>query len=1203
MPTPKPPIPLEAASFIMEDNPHSVVGVQANETFMLTATNGALGKGGQSVGFAKYQFDGARYNAAKAESEAIATATSSTNRLRNGLENAINDLAAGKDGSSPQVVQEKKEAAVAFLKKKLPEDQRGSISNESNPADVLTTFQAFTANSESKRTDLVSEIAELEKIVSSAADLYPRDAENVPLDRGLLARGVASSQLDQLLGTNIIAEETYGVDKDNNVIGVSIQADGAGVIGSYRAAEGAPKKDCLLQMDLKSPTIQRGLADLEAVDYLTGQIDRHCGNILIDDKGRVSGIDNDLAFPEISREEMFEQGTGFHGKAVAGMPRQMHEDTAKKILSLNPEALRATLSANTTPDGVTPLSQAAIDSACQRLVNLQNEIKRPDGAINIVSEFDDNTYEAAVAAQLQTAEQSLGLPLSAATIEQNKGLEACPKTSYLGSVLVQAKRSEIAIQRNPAENGTRPFASATAAPRDQELAEYANMLESAKKALAANPSSIGQLGSPDGQQQAEAIHEEIAALKDKIAHYDRETAGLDQGRAGSLVRSLASGGTSGRKEFYADKKVEAMQQIADRQRQLEGIAEQAMTPEFKAELRQEAFQIALRANVPTDLAPPPPVIANNNPGQDAVAANPVPFHAPPKDMAPAPPDQDNLSNPPKAAKTKIAAKGDADQTVVPVKEPLPRIDQEAIDKAVEATLKAHPFKPGEVPNYPEVARIAHDRIRTPSQQYKGDTAIIEAQLIDAHEIKPLNDRIEAAEAKITALEQSAPDDPDLQVQKAGLDDLYEELDGWQARVEALKVSMAAENPKNRLAALNAQQKLDNADAALKPGKETELGFAVGTKQHDSNPRQEYELQAGLAIAAKNMIGRVPDAGINADQLEAAITSGYKAAYEYDGPQRLDENGAQVHVKGANDRGIKAPEKQRLAAEIQPVIDKVNAIQTTITPLENANAALYTDIRADIQADPSRIQNPQERQAVQQAQEKLDTASARVDHCEAQLAKLENPGRLDRLKAMTHGGVDKAREHYQAEKTAAIKARSDARGDLNAGLEKAAKSALLATPEGKNLAAQIGELKGEQAKLLQDFHDTQQAFAATMKPERVQGQANKVNAQPVAANDHMDVRSALKKEESHHAPSSLDEGADLDIDSEADVDLSASVATTDPKAAPHKPSVSEALKHPAGDSHVGGHHEAHGGSDLRSTWKPATPSTPAPKTGSSLSHHG
>lgn len=59
------------------------------------------------------------------------------------------------------------------------------------------------------------------------------------------------------------------------------------------------------------------------------------------------------------------------------------------------------------------------------------------------------------------------------------------------------------------------------------------------------------------------------------------------------------------------------------------------------------------------------------------------------------------------------------------------------------------------------------------------------------------------------------------------------------------------------------------------------------------------------------------------------------------------------------------------------------------------------------------------------------------------------------------------------------------------------------------ARYLGKLKGDQAKLLLDFRDSQQALAAALKPERVQGQANKVNAQLVAPNTPMDVRSALK----------------------------------------------------------------------------------------------
>ncbi len=49
--------------------------------------------------------------------------------------------------------------------------------------------------------------------------------------------------------------------------------------------------------DFENPVTQKEFADLQLIDYLTGQTDRHPGNIYVDSEtGEVTGIDNDQAF-------------------------------------------------------------------------------------------------------------------------------------------------------------------------------------------------------------------------------------------------------------------------------------------------------------------------------------------------------------------------------------------------------------------------------------------------------------------------------------------------------------------------------------------------------------------------------------------------------------------------------------------------------------------------------------------------------------------------------------------------------------------------------------------------------------------------------------------------------------------------------------------------------------------------------------------
>ena len=251
-------------------------------------------------------------------------------------------------------------------------------------------------------------------------------------DRALLTRAVASYEADKLLGLNTLSQEKFAVGSDGTVMGVSIQADGAAVVGN----------DGRLDVDYRDPKIQRGLSDLEVSDYITGQTDRHMGNIFIDPKtGKVTGIDNDLAFPEQDRAEVLKVDHGLRTKMAGTMPRVMHKETAEKILKADPEELRTTLS-KSPPHGVTPLSKEEIDGAVNRLKELQSELgKGKKSAIKVVSKFDNGTYNAAVKEQenmLKLKEKGSYDHFRKQAMSGNtfasKTVLAAPKTSYIGGV-------------------------------------------------------------------------------------------------------------------------------------------------------------------------------------------------------------------------------------------------------------------------------------------------------------------------------------------------------------------------------------------------------------------------------------------------------------------------------------------------------------------------------------------------------------------------------------------------------------------------------------------------------------------------------------------------------------------------------------------------------------------------------------------------
>lgn len=416
-------------------------------------------------------------------------------------------------------------------------------------------------------------------------------------DRGLLTRSVASTAVDQYLGTNVVAEERFGVDPDGIPIGISIQADGAGITGTYAAGEGEKRKNAFLDVDYKNPDIQRGLSDLEVNDYLTGQIDRHGGNIFIDTSGekpKVTGIDNDLAFPEVPRDKM-----QVNDKWVKDPPRFIHADTAQKILDINPDEYAAMLKNLPVPEGVSPLSDAAIEQAKDRLVKLQNAIRDGNGPPEIVQNFDDHTYNVCVQEQEARLKQHLAdsdkkgygaggtFKMNDLKPEDSGTMLSCPRTSYLGTAVIQHKSYEIGMQENPDKFTVRPGDTTKPANRDPDIVERNNLradpnliqnegmrnsanllkeqIESSKKLIKETQNNISSL-----KQEVEALEKKIQNLQD---------AGRIKGLWSSGERKKLEGELAGKKaelEVAEEKLPLLQQQLKGRKNSLDDIAAKAV---------------------------------------------------------------------------------------------------------------------------------------------------------------------------------------------------------------------------------------------------------------------------------------------------------------------------------------------------------------------------------------------------------------------------------------------------------------------------------------------------------------------------------------------------------------------------------------------------------------------------------------------------
>ena len=158
-------------------------------------------------------------------------------------------------------------------------------------------------------------------------------------------------------------------------------------------------------LDMTRSNTQQQLNQLQWFDVLIGNIDRHGSNILIDpETGNVTGIDNDLSFGDglvmrdrkgNLRDDVID---GWDSKYL-GLPSQLDEETAEKLLALSPEQIRKALN----PKGAAKdekLSDKALQEVYERLALIQAEVYRQKDAGTLIKTWDQSTYDDAINQQL-----------------------------------------------------------------------------------------------------------------------------------------------------------------------------------------------------------------------------------------------------------------------------------------------------------------------------------------------------------------------------------------------------------------------------------------------------------------------------------------------------------------------------------------------------------------------------------------------------------------------------------------------------------------------------------------------------------------------------------------------------------------------------------------------------------------------------------
>ncbi|MBP0030567.1 hypothetical protein [Roseofilum sp. Guam] len=196
-----------------------------------------------------------------------------------------------------------------------------------------------------------------EKAVDEMYGMHKGTAAGIPQrNPNQTGRAIAAYRIDQLLEAGIIPK-TYKATKGGKTGSVMEKISDA--------KPGRDPYDIDGGSNIEGRHIQE-LHKLYLMDVITGQVDRHLGNVLLKG-GKVWGIDNDLTFGD---QYGFDPKSGSSSVAIGGKSaKNLHIDKAFAIkiikLSNNLDRVRQALDPN-----VTGLTNSEVEKAIERLENL-----------------------------------------------------------------------------------------------------------------------------------------------------------------------------------------------------------------------------------------------------------------------------------------------------------------------------------------------------------------------------------------------------------------------------------------------------------------------------------------------------------------------------------------------------------------------------------------------------------------------------------------------------------------------------------------------------------------------------------------------------------------------------------------------------------------------------------------------------------------
>lgn len=198
-----------------------------------------------------------------------------------------------------------------------------------------------------KNPEFIASLLEFKTNYDSLSIIQSISSHDLGFEEGteVSYKNCAMTAVAKALGMNVIADsyKMNIVDKDKTIEGVFMEkADG---VDLYNLPD-PTKREKIIKNGFDDPRLLKSISDLQILDYICGNVDRHGGNLLykLDEKGEkvigVVGFDNDSSFGSARKDKNEQQ----HLLMTIQNIKVIDENTAKAVMSLNEDKLRGILS-------------------------------------------------------------------------------------------------------------------------------------------------------------------------------------------------------------------------------------------------------------------------------------------------------------------------------------------------------------------------------------------------------------------------------------------------------------------------------------------------------------------------------------------------------------------------------------------------------------------------------------------------------------------------------------------------------------------------------------------------------------------------------------------------------------------------------------------------------------------------------------------